>query len=110
MITLDHVFCIAVEELEAWLLRDESAILSAYPKAKLSLLRNYEQDGICGTWEVLADILYKGGRNKLKRNSPYYGEIGKLKSEWARNIGAQMSLQTTNHLVSIVLSMHSKAD
>ena len=96
LITVDHVFCIAVEELEAWLLGDKNAILAAYPKAKLSMLRNYEQDSICGTWEVLADMLYKGGRTKLKRNSPYYGEIGKLKSEWARNIGAQMSIHNNN--------------
>ena len=96
MITLDHVFCIAVEEMEAWLLGDENAILAAYPNAKLSLLRNYEQDSICGTWEVLADMLYKSGRAKLKRNSPYYGEIGKLKSEWARNIGAHMSIHDNN--------------
>lgn len=92
MITLDYVFCVAVEELEAWLLGDEDAIFAAYPRAKIHLLRNYEQDSICGTWEVLADMLYKGGRNSLKRNSPYYGETGRLKCEWARNIGAQMNI------------------
>lgn len=31
-ITADHVFCIAVEEVEAWLLGDKNAVLSAYPR------------------------------------------------------------------------------
>lgn len=92
MITLDHVFCIAVEELEAWLLGDESAILAAYPNAKLSSLHSYKQDDICGTWEVLAEVVYKGGVQKLKSNSAFYGEIGKEKCAWARNIGAQMDI------------------
>lgn len=33
LITVDHVFCIAVEEVEAWLLGDAAAILAAYPLA-----------------------------------------------------------------------------
>ena len=37
-ITVDHVFCIAVEEVEAWLLGDENAILVAYSAAKLAKL------------------------------------------------------------------------
>ena len=92
MITTDHVFCIAVEEVEAWLLGDEAAILAAYPNAKLQPLHSYVQDSICGTWEVLADVVYPGGRTKLKKNCPSYGEIGKIKSEWAINIGKNMSL------------------
>lgn len=86
MITIDHVFCIAIEELEAWILGDRDAILTAYPNARISVLNNYEQDSICGTWEVLADILYKGGCAKLKKNCKTYSEIGKLKCEWAGNI------------------------
>lgn len=34
MIKIDHVFCLAVEEIEAWLLGDRHALLSAYPHAK----------------------------------------------------------------------------
>lgn len=67
MITTDHVFCIAVEEMEAWLLGDESAILAAYPNAKLMYLRSYKQDSICGTWEVLADVVYPGGLAGMKK-------------------------------------------
>lgn len=90
MITTDHVFCIAVEEMEAWLLGDESAILAAYPNAKLMYLRSYKQDSICGTWEVLADVVYPGGLAGMKKACPAYGEIGKIKSEWASNIGRYM--------------------
>ena len=92
MVAVDHVFCIAVEELEAWLLGDDTAILTAYPYAKQQPIKNYIQDSICGTWEVLADALYKGGHLKLRQNSPYYGEIGKLKCEWARKIGKHMDI------------------
>lgn len=50
----DPVFCIAVKEMEAWLLGDEEAIEKAYPMIKKKYLKTYEQDGICDTWEVLA--------------------------------------------------------
>ena len=67
LITLDHVFCIAVEEVEAWLLGDEKALMKAYPAARLSELGSYAQDSICGTWEKLADVVYPGGYKKLKK-------------------------------------------
>lgn len=88
MIVVDHIFCIAVEEIEAWLLGDEKAILAAYPNAKISHLHSYKQDSICGTWEVLADVVYPGGRTKMKKACQSYGEIGKIKCEWANNIGS----------------------
>lgn len=92
MIDVDHVFCIAVEEVEAWLLGDETAILAAYPSAKLQPLHAYVQDSICGTWEVLADVVYPGGVSKLKKDCPTYIERGKCKSEWARKIGVHMDI------------------
>ena len=51
------LFRIAIEESEAWLLGDRKAIKTAYPHAKDSVLSNYAQDSICGTWEVLADAV-----------------------------------------------------
>lgn len=93
LITKDHVFCIAVEEIEAWLLGDESAIISAYPNAKVSVIHNYLQDSICDTWETLADAVYPGGRNKLLKNCTSYREIGKIKSEWAKNIGGYLNIK-----------------
>lgn len=53
-------------------------------------LRSYKQDSICGTWEVLADVVYPGGLAGMKKACPAYGEIGKTKSEWASNIGRYM--------------------
>lgn len=55
------------EEIEAWLLGDRHALLSAYPHAKMHVLNTYVQDSICGTWEVLADAVYPGGTSKLSR-------------------------------------------
>ena len=40
----DYVFCIAVKEMEAWLLGDEKAIIGAYPLAKRKYLDEYEQN------------------------------------------------------------------
>lgn len=91
-ITIDHVFCIAIEETEAWLLGDKQAILASYPQAKISVLNSYKQDSICGTWEALADIIYKGGLKQMKKDCPTYMEKGKLKTIWAQTIGACMDL------------------
>ena len=92
MISIDHVFCIAVEEMEAWLLGDRTALFEAYPNARESAFREYEQDSICGTWEVLANVVYKGGLKKFKKDCPSYGEIGKYKSKWADEIGKYMNI------------------
>lgn len=94
MIKIDHVFCLAVEEIKAWLLGDRHALLSAYPHAKMHVLNTYVQDSICGTWEVLADAVYPGGTSKLSREHASFIEIGKLKAEWAQNIGIHMDLKS----------------
>ena len=91
-ITMDYVFCVAVEEMEAWLLGDESAILAAYPKAKLNALHAYQQDSICGTWEVMAEVVYPGGYQKFEKDCSTYAEKGRYKCEWAANIGQYMVL------------------
>ena len=93
MIDIDHVFCIAVEEVEAWLLGDKNAIMTAYPNAKIQLLQDYVQDSICGTWEVLADIVYPGGAVKMKKVCPTYVEIGSYKKQWTERIGIHMDIQ-----------------
>lgn len=86
-INVDNVFCIAVEEMEAWLLGDERALFLAYPFAKEGKYKEYVQDSICGTWEILADVVYEGGIKKFKKDCPTYREIGKYKAEWAEKIG-----------------------
>lgn len=80
--------CLAIEEGEAWLLGDRQAVLEAYPDAKLAVLNKYVQDSICGTWEVLADAIYPGGRKELKKLNP-----GALKCEWAQRIAPKMDIE-----------------
>lgn len=92
-ISIQVYFCIAVEEMEAWLLGDGEALLKAYPKAKRPLLQKYVPDSIVGTWECLADIVYKGGLQALKRNASSYHEIGKFKCECAKNIGEWLDIR-----------------
>lgn len=91
-IQMDYVFCIAVEEMEAWLLGDKEAILQAYPNAREMVLKDYKQDSICGTWEFLANALYKGGLKNFQKDCPTYREVGKYKAKWADEIGRYMVL------------------
>ena len=64
---------------------DEEAIEKAYPMIKKKYLKTYEQDGICDTWEVLANMVYPGGLSGLRKKSKSsYSETGKAKCEWAR--------------------------
>ena len=78
------LFRIAIEESEAWLLGDRAAVKAAYPEASNSVLKGYKPDSICGTWEVLADAVHKGGRAALMKGG--VPNPGTAKSEWARNI------------------------
>lgn len=79
------LFRIAIEEVEAWYLGDHEAIKAAYGKARLHLLKGYDQDSVCGTWELLADIVHPGGSAAIKRRG--WPLPGQLKHEWAENIG-----------------------
>lgn len=83
-------FCIAIEEGEAWLLGDIAAIKKAYPDAKNSVLKSYNNDSICGTWEVLADTVYPGGSSKL--SSLGFQAIGHQKSIWAEKISQYINI------------------
>lgn len=83
-------FCIAIEEGEAWLLGDIPAIKAAYPKAKVNILNSYQNDSICGTWELLADAIFAGGSNRLRKR-PWY-VIGREKSAWAQKIAPEMDI------------------
>jgi len=77
-------FCLAIEEGEAWLLGDLKAVNTAYPKSKKRILCKYKNDSICGTWELLADAVYNGGSEKLKKLGWIF--IGQEKSKWAEKI------------------------
>ncbi len=83
-------FCIAIEEGEAWFLGDIPAIKSAYPKAKHSVFCTYNNDSICGTWELLADAIYNGGASELTKKG--WQAIGAEKSQWAEKISPHMNI------------------
>jgi len=84
------LFRIAIEEGEAWLLGDRNAVKAAYPRVKEQILNTYEQDSICGTWEKLADAVYPGGSQKLKKLGwPYTGQA---KCKWAENIAPHLDV------------------
>ncbi|HEX4966436.1 MAG TPA: hypothetical protein VF173_36850 [Thermoanaerobaculia bacterium] len=51
------LFRIAIEETEAFYLGDSSAIRKAFPGAKLRRLKTYDQDSICGTWELFQEVI-----------------------------------------------------
>ncbi len=84
-------FCIAIEEGEAWLLGDRMAVRAAYPSVEDSVLRRYRNDVICGTWELLADAVYRGGAEALKRAG--WQVVGREKESWARRIGPHVDVE-----------------
>ena len=87
-------FCLAIEEFEAWYLGDLIAIRKAYPYAKNAFLNSYVSDSICGTWELLADAVYKGGSKKLTKKG--WQAIGEQKSVWAETISPHMNVNENN--------------
>ena len=82
------LFRIAIEEVEAWLLGDRNAVKVAYPLAKRAVLDSYVQDGICGTWEVLAAAVHSGGLAQIRKAG--WPASGNAKCEWARKIAPHM--------------------
>ena len=84
------LFRLAIEEVEAWYLGDREALLEAYPKARLEVLKRYVQDTPCGTWELLADAILPGGSAALKKAG--WPLPGQMKHEWAAKIGPLLDL------------------
>ena len=85
---------LAIEEIEAWILGDLAAVRRAYPLVKEYIISSYEQDTVCGTWEVLADAIFHGGSERLTEIG--YPQIGREKCRWAENIGQYMDVDS-NH-------------
>lgn len=85
------MFRLAIEEMEAWYLGDQEALLTAYPEAKKDVLRRYKQDSVCGTWEVLADAVHPGGSKAVKDAG--WPLPGRLKHEWAERIGPLLEIE-----------------
>ena len=85
-------FCVAIEEGEAWLLGDIQAIEQAYPRSNRATLHAYKNDSICGTWEKLADAIYPGGSQALKKLG--WQVVGAEKIKWADAITPYMQPET----------------
>ena len=85
------LFRLAIEEMEAWYLGDREALSKAYPRAKTKALDGYEQDSVCGTWEMVADALHPGGSKKVTKAG--WPLPGQLKHEWAEQIGPLMDIE-----------------
>jgi len=83
-------FFLAIEEFEAWYLGDLDAIRKAYPHAKEGVLSSYINDSICGTWELLADAVYKGGHRALRNKG--WQAVGAQKTLWAKAISPHMNV------------------
>jgi hypothetical protein len=79
------MFRLAIEEMEAWYFGDRQALLNAYPRAKADVLRRYDQDSVCGTWELLADAVRPRGSEAVKKAG--WPLPGQIKYEWAEKIG-----------------------
>lgn len=84
------LFGLATEEIEAWYLGDRVALLAAYPRADRRVLARYQQDAVCGTWEVLADAIVPGGVAALKKQG--FSRSGAFKHECADRIGPLMDV------------------
>jgi hypothetical protein len=84
-------FRIAIEEMEAWLLGDVSALQKAFPKYDKFKYDTYKQDSIIGTWEKLADITLPIDTARRLKKEPFF-VIGRQKSDWAKKIGAYMDI------------------
>ena len=88
------MFRLAIEEIEAWYIGDRRAVIAAYPRAKKAILARYQQDSVCGTWELLADAVYPGGAQAIRKAG--WPLPGTVKHEWAEKIRPCMDI--TNNL------------
>jgi hypothetical protein len=84
-------FHLAIEEMEAWMLGDRAALLTAYPRAKKDVLNRYRQDSICGTWETLADALYPGGSAAVQKAG--WPLPGQIKNEWVELVSPLLNVE-----------------
>lgn len=55
---------------------------------------SYDQDSVCGTWELLADALYPGGSKAVQKAG--WPLPGQLKHEWAGRIAPCMDVQAND--------------
>lgn len=85
-------FEFAIEELEAWYLGDRNALVTFNPDIRLSVLQDYVQDSICGTWEVLAKADDPSVLTQRKRARHSLDK----KKEWSKAIPPHMDVDSNN--------------
>ena len=78
---------ISTEEIEAWILGDKNAIKDAYPDCNTEILDSYEQDSVCGTWEILCRAISENAEDLIEIGYP---AIGHYKALWADTISRYM--------------------
>ena len=83
------VIGLCTEEVEAWLLGDRKALLEAFPEADTAVIDSYEQDSVCGTWEVLCRAVCPDTYKNIIEVG--YPAIGNYKARWAESISNFMS-------------------
>lgn len=76
------LFRLAIEETESWFVADSEAVKSAYPRARLQVLRGLPPDAIVGAWERLAEAL----------GEPVAQVTGRDKYSWAEQIAPHLNL------------------
>jgi hypothetical protein len=80
------LFCIAIEELEAWYLGDLGALKIAYPEMNQAIYDSYIQDSQIGTWERLAEIVHLNGLQALHAKGKRSNSVLQEKLQWTRKI------------------------
>jgi|CXWL01.1.fsa_nt_gi hypothetical protein len=94
------LFRLAVEETEAFYLGDQTAIRAAFPQAKLSRMKAYQQDSVCGTWELFQKVVGESFEGKVEwatRMAPH------LRTQWQ---GKQANTSPSfRHLCSALLRL-----
>ena len=81
---------LSTEEVEAWMLGDRAAVIEAYPDCDKKVLDSYEQDSVCGTWEVLCRAISDNAEKLIEIGYP---AIGHYKARWAEDISQYMMPQ-----------------
>ena len=84
---ISSIVGLSTEEIEAWILGDKDAICAAYPDCKTDVLASYEQDSVCGTWEVLCRAISDNAEELIEIGYP---AIGHYKALWAETISRYM--------------------
>ena len=88
---LRSVIGLCTEEVEAWILGDAKAVLTAYPDANPDGFDDYVQDSVCGTWEQLCKIVCPDNYEDVMEVG--YPAIGHYKAKWAEAIAPFMEAE-----------------